>query len=840
MARRSRAVRWLLALTILAGVGAVALAGFVYFAFLRDLPDLRTLADYRPPLSTHVLARDGTEIATFAEERRRRTPLEEVPQVVVQAFLAAEDDSFFQHSGVDYRSILRAAWANLRAGGEKRQGASTITQQTVKQLLLSPERTYRRKVRELILARRLEERFTKREILYLYLNQTYFGSGAYGVGEAADTYFGKPVGELNAGEAALLAGLPKAPSRFSPFRNPEFAEERRQYVLKRMREEDFVTGEAYDRYAQNPPTIAPRETEEIVEASGYFTEEVRRYLVSALGTERVLRGGLTVETTLDPELQLEAWRSLRTGLRELDHRQGFRGPIRAVREDHLAAERERLAKENGLAAEAESDEEAIYPRKGAEEEPGPFAEGPLLGVVVALDAPTDTARVAFSPELEGIVALDDVAWAHPVDLESWMRERDDIEEVFSVGDVAPFERRETEPLRTDDGELRVTLHQEPAVQGAVLSFEIDSGAVRALMGGYDFAASEFDRAVQARRQPGSAFKPIIYAAALGRDYTPGSILYDRPVVYDDPESGFTWRPENYGRKFLGRLVLSQALARSVNNATIHLLQEVGVGYVVDFARHLGIEAPLDRNLSLALGSSSVSLLELTRAYAVFPNGGSRVTPYLIERVLDRSGDVLLENVTLDATAPGEDDAEEEIPEPTPRSRFASGNGDRPPPDRLLPRTQAYLATDLLRGVVEHPNGTGRRAQALGRPVAGKTGTTNDQGDAWFVGFSPEVATGVWVGFDEKQVLGHGETGGRAALPIWMRYMKAALADRPVRDFDAPDDIVFARIDAETGLLASGQSERAFLQAFEKGTEPTRQADGSRASTEEERELRLDF
>jgi penicillin-binding protein 1A len=403
--------------------------------------------------------------------------------------------------------------------------------------------------------------------------------------------------------------------------------------------------------------------------------------------------------------------------------------------------------------------------------------------------------------------------------------------------------------------VRVTLDQEPEVQGAVLCFDVNDGDVLALVGGRDFEESEFNRVVQARRQPGSAFKPIIYAAALGRDVTPASIIYDRPVVYDDPDSGFTWRPENYGRRFLGRLTLGEALARSVNNATIHLLKDVGIDYVMEFARRLGIEAPLERNLSLALGSNPVSLLELTRAYAVFPAGGREVKPRFIHRVLDREGEVLLEDVLLGetpipevaATGPedkgtGSGSGEREL-EPEAPVAVAEGSESAPdalPPGQLIAETHAYLATDLLRGVVNHPRGTGRRARSLGRPVAGKTGTTNDQGDAWFVGFSPDVATGVWVGYDEKRVLGRGETGGRAALPIWIDFMAAALSDRPARDFEVPEGIVFARVDTKTGQLASSQTETSLFQAFLEGTEPREQSTATTSTTDERRRLRLDF
>jgi len=844
--RRSWVIRLLLGGVVLIVLGAGAAAIAFHLTFLRDLPDFRTLEDYRPALTTTVLDRNGIPIAEFYEYRRQVIPLSEVPELVIHAFLAAEDDSFYEHSGIDYLSIVRAAWANLRAGGETRQGASTITQQMVKQLLLSPERTYRRKIRELILARRIEQRFSKEEILFLYLNQTYFGSGAYGISEAAYTYFGKKVADLDAAEAALLAGLPKAPSRYSPFLHPERGEERRLYVLGRMHEEGFIDEATYAESVAEPLALTPPLEREAYETASYFTEEVRKTLFDRLGSDLVLHGGLTVETSLDLQLQKAAVQALAEGLENLDHRQGYRGPVRRVEPGEIEDERARLAEENQL----QPDEEKL---PDEEDLPAELPlDRPLLGVVLSVDAKNDSARVAFAPDIESSVVLDDVKWARPADPTSYPWDVKSIEKVFAVGDVAWFIRKSNSSAPEEGDaplERQVILYQEPEVQGALLSFDVNTGDVLALVGGRDFDESEFNRVTQARRQPGSAFKPIIYAAALGRGFTPASIIYDSPVVYDDPESGFTWRPENYGRHFLGRLTMGEALARSVNNATIHLLENVGIDYAMDFARLLGIKAPLERNLGLALGSNPVSLLELTRAYAVFPAGGREVKPRFIHRVTDRDGNLLLEDVLLGeifdpeagATAEGSgenESGEDEVRSPAPADGEAVP--EALPPDQLIARTQAYLATDLLRGVVNHPHGTGRKARVLGRPVAGKTGTTNDQGDAWFIGFSPDIATGVWVGYDEKRVLGRGETGGRAALPIWIDFMHVALGSRPPRDFEVPDGIVFARVDTKTGLLASSQTETSLFQAFLEGTEPSEQAAAKTSAADERRRLRLDF
>ncbi|MGI9431821.1 MAG: penicillin-binding protein 1A [Myxococcota bacterium] len=861
---RSLILRSLLALVALLAATGAALAVAFYVKFVSDLPDLRSLNDYQPMLTSLVLDRSGQPVGEFYEHRRRLKNLDEIPEHVVQAFLAAEDDTFYEHEGIDYVSILRAVWANVRAGGQVRQGASTITQQMVKTLLLTPERNIERKIREMILARRIEQHFSKDEILFLYLNQIYFGSGAYGIGEAARTYYGKEIGEITIAEAAMLAGLPKAPGRNSPYLNPERAEERRQYVLGRMRDEAFIDEASYRDASEHPPALSQAPEYEDYAAAAYFTEEVRRTLFERLGGERVLQGGLVVETTMDLRLQRGAVDAVRTGLEALDHRQGYRGPIRKVDASELAAEVARVAEENDLAAD-----DAL-----------PVDE-PLVGVVLAVDEKANTARIGFAPGIERTIEHDAVKWARPFKPTSYPWEIQEIATAFKVGDVAPFrltaieteDDGDTEVVTFDAAEAALILDQKPAAQGALISFEVSTGDVLAMVGGYDFEKSEFNRAVQAARQPGSAFKPLIYAAALAKGYTPATILHDRPVVYDDPGSGMTWRPQNYGRKFLGALTMREALARSVNNATIHLMQDIGVDYVVRFAERVGIRSPLEPNLSLALGSYPVTLAELVQAYAVFPNGGQPVEPVFIRRVLDRNGDVLMENLALGEGGAGEVDAEADpadvaaAPNPgesEPRESEASATGAVFDADgeivaeaeleaaapieeipwgedgALIPSTQAYLASDLLRAVVIHPRGTGGKATRLGKPVGGKTGTTNAQGDAWFIGFSPDVATGVWVGFDEKQVLGKGETGGKAALPIWIDYMGDALEEREKRDFDVPDGIVFARVDPKTGLLASQDAEGSYFQGFASGTEPTDRAATALSSSERRRLQRLDF
>lgn len=889
----SRFFRVLLAATVVGLVAAVVGGFWFYDQFLRDLPDLRGIEDYRPSLTSVVLDREGRPIGEFYEEQRRLVPIGGIPRHAQLAFVAAEDKSFFEHKGLDYSSIARAAIANLRGGGI-RQGASTITQQMVKSLLLTPERTFKRKIREMILARSIEEHFTKDEILYLYVNQIYFGNGAWGIGQAARTYFGKEVADLTISESALLAGLPQRPSDYSPYRNPRSAERRRRYVLKRMWLDGFITREEYEEAFASPPEIHGPPEDENLEAAAHFTELVRRYLFETLGQSQVLREGLLIETTLDLDLQKAAVAAVRRGLEAHDRRQGYRGPQRRVTPDAIDAELERLAEENAerfvrrpiVEVEAEEIVVDLAPEDAAsdaadpgDEEPPaeelaaesdallgppelPFDE-PVSGVVLAVDARQQTARIGFGAGLEGLVHLDDVSWARKVDPKRSPYPVDRITSIFSVGDVTTFQRIEEptgeEAEKPDAGgdepdaaaeptPARVALFQVPIVQGALLSLDNASGDVIALVGGYDYEKSEFNRAVQAKRQPGSAFKPFIYGAALEQGYTPVSEVIDRPVVYTDPVSGFVWAPRNYGREFHGPMTMRDALKKSVNNATVHLFRDLGVDFVIDYARRFGIQSPLSRDLSLALGSSSVTLLELTTAYAVFPNKGHQLVPRFIRRVTTREGVVLMENVPLgeppplltglvgadgqirSATVDG-DDVEELalVDSPASAAQAPAAEGS----DQVISEAAAFLMSDLLKAVVEE--GTGRRLKRLGRPLAGKTGTTNEQGDAWFMGFSPDITTGVWVGHDDNSVLGFGETGAGAALPIWGDYMRAALASRPIRDFDVPSEhIVFARIDRSTGLLADATSRDAYFQPFIEGTEPVRTVGQRESATDARR------
>ena len=861
-------------LLVLAGV-----AGYWFYDhFLGDLPDLRRVEDYRPSLTSVVLDRHGKLIAEFHEEKRRLVPVGEIPRATKLAFVASEDKSFFEHGGIDYSSIIRAAVANLLGGGIK-QGASTITQQTVKSLLLSPERTFRRKIREMILARQIEDYFTKDEILYLYMNQIYFGHGAWGVGQAARDYFGKDVKDLTVGESALLAGLPQRPSDYSPYRDPASAERRRLYVLGRMRDDGFIDLAAYQEAVENPPVIREHADQEGLGQAEHFSELVRRHLFDQIGGEAVLRDGLIIETTLDLELQQAAVVSLRKGLEEHDHRQGFRGPLREVPAEQIEEEIRQLGEANAehfVAAPPPPAPEAAEASELLEMDLPPAPPGmtlpfdlPLAGVVTEIDTEQQTARVSFAPGVAGQVDLADVKWAREPNPEARPRPVREIATIFAPGDVARFVRLEARTPKepADDEELpppplpRLGLHQSPIVEGALLALENFSGDVLAMVGGYDYRGSEFNRATQAKRQPGSAFKPFIYGAALEKGYTPVSEVVDRPVVYTDPVSGFVWAPRNYGRHFYGPMPLRNALKKSINNATVHLFRDLGVDFVIDYTNRFGIRSPLERDLSLALGSSSMTLLELTTAYSVFPNKGRLVVPRFIKRVTRRDGTVLVENVLLgeaarkplpavaqsgSATAPALEDG---FPAPL---AAEEGAGelledieeevaiDEPPlsEDQVISEADAYLMSDLLSAVVQE--GTGRGLRRLGRPLAGKTGTTNEQGDAWFMGFSPDLTTGVWVGHDDNRVLGFGETGAGAALPIWRAFMRVALAERPIRDFEVPGEhIVFQRIDRDTGLIADAETRNAYFQPFIEGTAPEHSVTQRESATDARRALRED-
>jgi penicillin-binding protein 1A len=758
----------LLALFIIGLLGAAALiGGYQYIS--QDLPRINSLMDYQPAIISKVYADDQRVIAEFFKERRVVIPLSDVPPLLVKAFVAAEDSRFFQHQGVDPLGIVRAALKNLEAGTIK-QGGSTITQQVTRSFLLTPERSYLRKIKEVILSYRIEKAFSKEEILFLYLNQIYLGHGAYGVQAAAENYFGKPVQELNLAECALLAGLPQAPTRYSPFRHPEQARARQVYVLNRMVEEGYISRVQASEALALKLDIKPRRNI-YVEEVPYYTEHVRRYVEAKYGADALYTQGLQIFTAVNIDFQKMAEQEVNKGLQELDKRQGYRGPLKSI---------------------PPSDIEAFARDQQAEIERTPLEPGRITqAVVVQVSDAAKTASVKIGND-PGTIALADMDWARKPNPDVAHHEAKvrQPSAVLKVGDVVLVKIKDK---RKDAREpWRLSLEQEPLVQGALLCLEAGTGLVKAMVGGRDFNETQFNRAIQSRRQPGSSFKPIIYAAALDRKfndprktYTPATVIVDSAVVFEDRVRDQTWKPKNYRETFYGPTLLREALAQSRNVVTVKILQDIGVDYAIDYARKLGIYSELTRTLSLALGASGVSLFELVRAYSVFANQGFMVEPMFTLKIVDRNGNVLEEAVS-----------------------------ERRP---VIEKDTAFIMTSLMESVVQH--GTGQRLKALGRPTAGKTGTTNDMYDAWYIGYTPEYIAGVWVGFDSEAPLGKTETGAVAASPIWLGFMKRALANEPVKTFQPPEGVVFAKIDAETGLLPVPESRKTIFECFKEGTVP---------------------
>jgi penicillin-binding protein 1A len=720
----------------------------VFLAFESDLPQVTSLEEFQPNIITQVFAADGSVLGEFAIEKRVVVEFRDIPPVLRNAIVAVEDADFWKHIGINPWRIPGAALANVRSG-RLGQGFSTLTMQLTRLLFLTPEKTYERKIKEIILAFQIEKNFTKEEIFTLYCNQIYFGHGNYGVEAASRFFFGKSVKDLTLPEAALLAGIPQNAPRLSPVSHPDRALARRNHVLERMAEEKYISGEeaaAAQRaplglhLRKEPPSIAP-----------HFLEEVRKYLEREYGSQRIYQGGLRVYTTLDPQMQRAAVRALRDGLRTLDRRaRGFVKPETSVLVDGLLPEPLHL-----------------------EEWDWPFAEGDVVrGVVIASDRMSAVVQVG---DYRGRLLPADVAWTRGTS----------VSEVLPRGAVAPFR---IVSLSDADGrrEARLQLEQEPKVEGALLAEDVRSGAVRAMVGGYDFEKSKFNRATQAMRQAGSAFKPIVYAAALETlGWTPSTILVDAPLSFTNPWDKSVWTPQNYDGAFWGPMPLRRAVEQSRNIPAVKTLQAVGVEKGIEYARKLGLQGELPPYLPIALGAGEATLQEMVGAFATFANQGLRMKPFLIERITDREGNV--------------------IEQTTPRATDA------------LRADTAFIVTSLLRGVCER--GTAARARRLGRPIAGKTGTTNDFTDAWFVGYEPSLAAGVWVGFDEKKdSLGRGEDGAHAALPIWMEFWKAATDGWPIEEHSIPGNVVFVPVD-EMGRPGAPGAPGVRMEAFVAGTEP---------------------
>ena len=767
-----KTVFWSGSFAIFTGIVATIL---FYFYINEDLPKISKLSDYHPPVITTVYADDNRKIGEFYKERRIVVPISRIPQIVKEAFIAAEDSRFYSHPGIDIIGIFRALLKNIEAGGVV-QGGSTITQQVTKSFLLTPERSYTRKIKEAILAYRISKAFSKDEILFLYLNQIYLGHGAYGIEAASENYFGKPVTDLNIAECALLAGLPQAPSKYSPFRYPDKAKQRQIYVLTRMAAEGYITEAQAATAIQQPMDIKPRKNWYIEEVP-FYTEHVRRYVEAKYGPDVLYSNGLSIHTAVNIEMQKTAQEELVIGLGALDKRQGYRGPIKHVKPEEIES--------FSAAVQEEIKDTPIKPGIT------------VTGVVVSVSESEQSASVRIGKTL-GVIRFADMKWARKFISNRSQQEAGAKRSptILGIGDVILVKVMD----KTKDGDRwSLSLEQTPKVQGALLCLEAGTGQIKVMVGGRDFKDSQFNRAIQSRRQPGSSFKPIIYAAAIDKGYTPATVMIDSPIAFMDDEGDSVWKPQNYDRKYSGQILLRNALEKSVNVVTIKILQDIGVDYAIGYAKKLGITSNLERNLSIALGSSGISLLELVRAYSVFDNAGDLIQPVFITKISAQNGSVL----------------EESFPEKA----------------QVIEKSTAFIMTSLLESVVK--NGTGRKARELNRPAAGKTGTTNNLNDAWFMGYTPEYVTGVWVGFDEEGTLGKGETGGAAACPIWVGYMKRVLANKPVQVFPVPEGIVYAQIDAATGRLAGPATQNVLFECFKEGTLPTEVATGKTDPNDDE-------
>ena len=773
--------------------GIIALGTYVYFA--PGLPDVDTLKDVELQVPLKAYSQDGKLIAVYGEKRRQPLDIEAFPKQVIQAFLAAEDDRFFEHPGVDYQGLIRAA-IDVLLSGEKRQGGSTITMQLARNFFLGNERTYVRKLREIFLALRIERELNKNEILELYLNKIYLGNRAYGVGAAADVYYGLNVDELNLAQIAMVAGLPKAPSRYNPIINPERAVLRRNYVLGRMRGLQFIDEDAYQDSLAAPVT-ASRHYPRVEANAPYVGEMVRANMVETYGTE-VYNRGYRVFTTIDTNLQQMAKRALIDGLLAYDQRHGYRSA-----ESHL----ELSYTDTGI-IDLEKLDEALSELN----EIG----GLIPAIVTKVDK--QSIEIYLGGQQTAVLPIDKAKWAKKyVDENIVGGEPKDFTNMFTPGDIIRV-------VAQQPGQW--SLSQTPEIAGAFVAINPQNGSVLALVGGYDYNHSKFNRVVQAKRQPGSSFKPFIYSAALDSGYTPASIINDAPVVFEDAALEDVWRPKNYGGNFYGPTRLRVALMKSRNMVSIRLLKDIGRRQAIEHITKFGFDRErLPYDLTLALGSGTVSPLELATGYAVFANGGYYVEPYVIERIEDVKGEVLYQSSPL-AVCEEDCQALQRLLEQDSEGLINEDDADVVQlrvAARVIPKGNAYQMVSLMQDVIQR--GTGVKAREIGRgDLAGKTGTTNDQRDAWFSGFNSDIVATTWVGFDQHIPLGRNEVGGVAALPIWIEFMRAALAGTAESTLEKPANIITLRIDPLTGLLVDQDSEQGIEETFRREYAPTLSAD----------------
>jgi penicillin-binding protein 1A len=769
--------------TILFVVGVATAAGLLWH-FSKDLPDYSQLQDYEPPVMTRVHAADGSLLAEYAKERRLYIPIQAVPKLVTNAFLAAEDKNFYEHGGIDFTGVARAAFNYIQSYGSGRrpQGASTITQQVAKNFLLSNELSLTRKIKEALLALKIERTYSKDKILELYLNEIYLGLGAYGIAAASLVYFDKSVNELTIADAAYLASLPKAPNNYNPFRQRDRALERRNWVIDRMAEAGFIKAADAEKAKHQPLGVSQKPVAEHIFAAEYFTEEVRREIFERYGEKKLYEGGLSVRTTLDPKLQTLATKTLAEGLVRYDESHTWwHGQVAKI--DISGDWGVKLADVKALAD--------IDPWR--------------LGVV--LESDEHSTRIGLQPAREpggfvsreraiGIIPLDGMKWAKIKG-----RPPNKVNQVLEPGDVVYVS-----PAKTA-GQFR--LQQVPEVSGAMVVEDPWTGRVLAMVGGFSYDQSQFNRATQALRQPGSSFKPIVYSAALDNGYTPSTLVLDAPLEIDQGPGLGVWKPENYEGNFFGPSTLRFGIEHSRNVMTVRLAQDIGMPLIAEYAKRFGVYDDLPPYLSFALGAGETTLLRMVTAYGMIDNGGRRVKPTLIDRIQDRYGHTVYkhdERECIGCDAKKWDNQ----PEPSLIDRR----------EQVLDPMTAYQITSMMEGVVLRGTAAGAGFQKeVGKPVAGKTGTTNEEKDAWFIGFTPDIVVGVYIGYDKPKPLGRGETGGAVAAPIVKDFMKVALADKPAIPFRVPPGIKLIRVDLKTGLRAGPDTQRAILEAFKPGTAP---------------------
>jgi penicillin-binding protein 1A len=769
--------------TILFVVGVAGVSGLLWH-YSKDLPDYSQLQDYEPPVMTRVHAADGSLVAEYARERRLYIPIQAVPKLVISAFLAAEDKNFYEHGGLDFTGIARAGLNYIQSYGTGRrpQGASTITQQVAKNFLLTNEVSLTRKIKEALLALKIERTYSKDKILELYLNEIYLGLGAYGIAAASLVYFDKAVNELNVPEAAYLATLPKAPNNYNPFRFRERALERRNWVIDRMAEAGFIKAADAEKAKRTGLGVTTKPTAAHTFSAEYFSEEVRREIYERYGEKKLYEGGLSVRTTLDTKYQVLARKVLTDGLVKFDEARGWRGPAGKI--DISGDWGVKLAEVKAL--------NDVAPWRAA----------------VVLEVSDHSARIGLQPGRDpgGAVSKQREIGIIPIEGMKWAKTKGKA--VKKANDVVvPGDVIYVEPMDKKDGQY--TLRQVPEVSGAMVVEDPWTGRVLAMVGGFSYDQSQFNRATQALRQPGSSFKPIVYAAALDNGYTPSTLVLDAPIELDQGPGQDVWRPENYEGNFFGPSTLRFGIEHSRNVMTVRLAQDVGMPLIAEYAKRFGVYDSLPPYLSFALGAGETTLLRMVTAYAMFDNGGRRVKPTLIDRIQDRYGHTVYRHDERECIGC---DAKKWANQPEPSLI------DRR--QQVIDPMTAYQVTSMMEGVVLRGTAGGAGFQReVGKPVAGKTGTTNDEKDAWFIGFTPDIVVGVYIGYDKPRTLGRRGTGGGVSAPIVKDFMKVALADKPGVPFRVPPGIKLIRIDPKTGMRAGPDTQKAILEAFKPGTAP---------------------